>query len=202
MIKTGFFWSAMYMYARTLTDTAGALSLPADNFDLRGEWGPAPGDMRHYFSAMLNRRVLFKGLSVGVTFNAASATPYNVTTGFDDNGDTVSNDRPAGLARNGARGAGRWDVGTRVSYGFGFGGKRTSSAPSGPVMIRIGEGGGASFPGANDRRFHVDLYAQVFNAFNHANLTGFSGVQTSPFFGRATAALPGRRVETGLRFSF
>lgn len=202
MIKTGFFWSAMYMYSRTMTDTAGALSLPADNFDLRPEWGPAPGDMRHYFSVMINRRVLFKGLSVGMTFNASSATPYNVTTGFDDNGDTVSNDRPAGVGRNSARGAGRWDVSTRVSYGFGFGGKRASSAPSGPVMIRVGEGGGASFPGANDQKFRVDLYAQFFNVLNHVNLTNFSGVQTSPFFGRATAALPGRRVETGLRFSF
>ncbi|HEX8354232.1 MAG TPA: carboxypeptidase regulatory-like domain-containing protein [Pyrinomonadaceae bacterium] len=202
MIKTGFFWSVMYMHSRTLTDTAGALSLPADNFDLRGEWGPAPGDMRHYFSAMVNRRVLFKGLSVGATFSASSATPYNVTTGFDDNGDTVSNDRPAGVGRNSARGAGRWDVSTRVSYGFGFGGKRTSGAPTGPVMIRIGEGGGASLPGGNEQRFNVDLYAQFFNVLNHANLTNFSGVQTSPFFGRATAALPGRRVETGLRFSF
>jgi hypothetical protein len=202
MIKTGFFWSAMYMYSRTLTDTAGALSLPADNFDLRREWGPAPGDMRHYFSAMVNRRVLFKGLSVGVTFNASSATPYNVTTGFDDNGDTVSNDRPAGVGRNSARGAGRWDVSTRVSYGFGFGGKRATSAPTGPVMIRVGEGGGASFPGANDQKFRVDLYAQFFNVLNHVNPTNFSGVQTSPFFGRATSALPGRRVETGLRFSF
>ncbi|HEX8148924.1 MAG TPA: carboxypeptidase regulatory-like domain-containing protein [Pyrinomonadaceae bacterium] len=202
MIKPGLFWSAMYMYSRTSTDTAGALSLPANNFDLRGEWGPAPGDMRHYFSAMVNRRVLFKGLSVGMTFNASSATPYNVTTGFDDNGDTVSNDRPAGVGRNSARGAGRWEVGTRVGYGFGFGGRRAGSAPTGPVVIRVGEGGGASFPGANDRRFHVDLYAQVFNLFNHTNPTGFSGVQTSPFFGRATASLPGRRVETGLRFSF
>ena len=204
MIKTGFFWSAMYMFSRTMTDTAGSLSLPADNFDLRGEWGPAPGDMRHYFSAMINRRVLFKGLSVGATFSASSATPYNVTTGFDDNGDTVSNDRPAGTGRNSARGAGRWDVSTRVSYGFGFGGKRTGGPMTGPVVIRMGEGGGggASFPGANDQRFRVDLYAQFFNVLNHANLTNFSGVQTSPFFGRATSALPGRRVETGLRFSF
>ena len=204
MIKSGFFWSAMYMYARTLTDTAGALSLPADNFDLRGEWGPAPGDTRHYASGMINRR-LYRGLSLGLTFNASSATPYNVTTGFDDNGDTVSNDRPAGVRRNSARGAGRWDVGTRLSYGFGFGGQRKEGAGvGGPVMVRIGgDGGGVSgLPGASNQKFRVDLYAQVFNVFNHTNLVGFSGVRTSPFYGRATAALPGRRVETGLRFSF
>ncbi|HEX8558673.1 MAG TPA: TonB-dependent receptor [Pyrinomonadaceae bacterium] len=203
MFKAGLFWSVMYSYSRTLSDTSGVLALPADNFDLRGEWGPAPNDVRHFFSGMVNRRVLLKGLTVGLTFSASSAPPYNITTGFDDNGDTVSNDRPAGVRRNSARGAGRWDVGARVGYGFGFGGKRTGGAPSGPVVIRIGEGGGgASFPGANDQRFRVDLYAQFFNLFNHTNPINFSGVQTSPFYGHATAALPGRRVETGLRFSF
>ena len=35
-----------------------------------------------------------------------------------------------------------------------------------------------------------------------AVLIGFSGVQTSPFFGQPTAAIPGRRIETGMRFSF
>ena len=37
----------------------------------------------------------------------ASATPYNVTTGVDGNGDTVFNDRPLGVERNSERGAGR-----------------------------------------------------------------------------------------------
>ena len=57
-------------------------------------------------------------------------------------------------------------------------------------------------PGANNKRFRLDLYAQAFNVLNHTNLTNFNGVLSSPFYGRATAALPGRRVETGLRFSF
>lgn len=71
------------------------------------------------------------------------------------------------------------------------------------MVIRIGaDGGGPPLMGPNDRRFRLDLYAQVFNALNHSNLTNFVGVQTSPFFGRATAALPGRRVEAGMRFSF
>ena len=42
----------------------------------------------------------------------------------------------------------------------------------------------------------------VFNAFNHANQINFTGVKSSPFFGRATAAMPGRRMEVGMRFSF
>ena len=54
----------------------------------------------------------------------------------------------------------------------------------------------------NNERFRLHLYAQAFNVLNHTNPVGFSGIQTSPFFGRATSALPGRRIETGLRFKF
>ena len=32
--------------------------------------------------------------------NSNSGLPYNITTGFDDNDDTVSNDRPAGVGRD------------------------------------------------------------------------------------------------------
>jgi hypothetical protein len=197
------FWSTLYAYARNISDTSGALSLPADNFNLRAERGPAPNDMRHYFSAMVNRR-LYKGFSVGATFNASSALPYNITTGFDDNGDTVSNDRPAGIGRNSARGKARWDVGTRIGWGFGFGGVREASASGGPVMIRMGggEGGVPSLPGANNQKFRMEFYAQAFNLFNHTNLTNFTGVQTSPFFGLPTAAQPGRRMEFGTKFNF
>jgi hypothetical protein len=54
----------------------------------------------------------------------------------------------------------------------------------------------------NDKRFRTEFFVQATNLFNTVNPIGFSGVQTSPFFGRATAALPGRRLETGMRFSF
>ena len=202
MIKSGLFWSVMYAYSRNMSDTSGPLSLPADNFNLRNEWGPSSNDMRHFFSAMLNRK-LYRGFSLGLSLSANSALPYNITTGFDDNGDTVSNDRPADVARNSARGAARWDVGARLSWSVGFGGERPAGAMAGPMVVRIGgDGAGPSFPGVNNKRFRLELYAQVFNLINHANLTSFVGVQTSPFFGQATAALPGRRVETGLRFNF
>jgi len=57
-------------------------------------------------------------------------------------------------------------------------------------------------PGSNSKRFRTEFFIQASNILNHANQVGFSGVQTSPFFGQATAALPGRRIETGTRFSF
>jgi hypothetical protein len=61
--------------------------------------------------------------------------------------------------------------------------------------------GGPSGEAINNR-WRLQIYLQVYNLINHANLINFTGVQTSQFFGHATAALPGRRMETGMRFSF
>jgi hypothetical protein len=202
--NSNLFWTALYAYSRNISDTGGPLNLPADNFNLRAERGPAPNDMRHYFNAMINRR-LYKGLTLGATFTASSALPYDITTGFDDNGDTVSNDRPKGVTRNSARGKARWEASARLGWSIGFGGLREPSGMGGPVLIRVGgEGGGGmpSLPGGSNQRFRMEFYAQAFNLFNHTNLTNFTGVQTSPFYGLATSALPGRRIEFGTKFSF
>ena len=39
---------------------------------------------------------------MGLNVQGSSALPYNITTGFDTNGDTVFNDRAAGVERNSA----------------------------------------------------------------------------------------------------
>ena len=65
---------------------------------------------------------LWKGFKIAGNLNGNSAPPYNITTGHDDNNDTVSNARPpSGVGRNAARAADRWDLGARLSYTFGFG---------------------------------------------------------------------------------
>ena len=43
------------------------------------------------------------------------------------------------------------------------------------------------------------LGALAQNLFNHVNPIGYSGVMTSPFCGSPTAAMPGRRLDVGLR---
>jgi hypothetical protein len=196
-----------YFWSKSTNEADSPFALPANNFDLRAERGPSAGDARHRFFAMVNYQLPLN-LRLGTVFQASSATPYNITTGFDDNGDTVSNDRPAGTGRNSGRGAGRWDLGTRLGWGFGFGKPKESAGGGGPQVRVIRAGGDndmlGSMPsmGGVNKRFRGELYFQAYNIFNHANKTSFSGVQTSPFFGQATAALPGRRMESGMRFSF
>jgi carboxypeptidase family protein len=196
-----------YFLSKSVNETDGPLGLPADNLDPRADRGPAPGDARHRLFGMLNMQ-LAGGLRIGTVFNASSALPYNITTGFDDNLDSVSNDRTEGVGRNSARGSAQWNVGTRLAWGFGFGARQEPAAQGGrPRIVRIGPdsdvlGSMPSIPGGVSKRYRMEFYVQANNLFNHANLISYSGVQTSPFFGQATAAQPARRIETGMRFSF
>ncbi len=204
-----FMISGNYVLSKTTDETDSVFSLPANNFNLRAERGPSLQDTRHRFFLMSNY-TLPKGLRLGTIFQANSATPYNITTGFDDNKDSTVNDRPAGASRNSARGVGRWEMSSRLSWGFGFGKPPEAQGGGGP-QVRVIRAGGDSgdmlgmmggLPGAQQKRFRTEFFIQATNLFNTANLVGFSGVQTSPFFGQATTALPGRRIETGMRFSF
>ncbi|MEW6207028.1 MAG: carboxypeptidase regulatory-like domain-containing protein [Acidobacteriota bacterium] len=197
--------SINYLLSKATNEADSPFSLPADNFDTRAERGPAITDARHRVFGLFNMQ-LFYGLSLGTLFNYSSATPYNVTTGFDDNRDSVINDRPRGTARNSARGAGQWTMSARLGWGFGFGKRPEANAQGGtPRLVRI-NGGDSDVPamsglGAN-KRYRWEFYTQATNVFNHTNRVNFAGVQTSPFFGQATAALPGRRIEVGTRFGF
>jgi hypothetical protein len=199
------FWFVNYSLAKTTNDADGAFALPANNYDLRGERGPAATDIRHRFFAMFDTK-LFGGLRLANFLNILSAPPYTITTGFDNNGDTVSNDRPFGVTRNSARGAGQLNLSTRLSWRTGWGKPKTAPGGAGPRMVAVridGEGGSVSgLPGARSHRWNMELYAQFSNLLNHTNPVNYTGVQTSPFFGQPIAALPGRRIETGVRFNF
>jgi hypothetical protein len=198
------FWNVHYRWQHHTSDTDGPFTLPADSFDLRGERGPASTDARHHFSAFVSRPIL-KNLSLMTIISANSARPYNITTGRDDNGDTVFTDRPAGVGRNSARGDSRVDVTARLSYGIDFGGARKPDAAPGaaPRAIRIGPDGIGGLPGGGgSQKYRVEFYVSATNLFNTANLSGYSGVQTSPFFGQATSAQSPRRMELGMRFNF
>ena len=146
--------------------------------------------------------------------SARSGTRYNITTGRDDNGDTVFNDRPAGVARNSAIGKGSWDVAARLSYTFGFG-DRPADGPGGPgptmIVQRVGAGPGSAGDllgglmgggAAENKRVRIELFVSAQNLLNSVTPIGYSGVMTSPFFLQPTAAMPARRVDLGFRVGF
>ena len=197
---------ANYTFMKSQSNTSGAFSLPAIDNAIGQEWGPvAP---RHRFGAQFNTQIV-RDLGISITARAQSGTPYNVTSGFDNNRDGVFNDRPAGVGRNSGLTPGQWDLGARLSYSIGFGQRPQGASGGGQqVMVQIGgpgggmPAGGMSVSGADNKRYHVEFYAAAQNMTNHSNYVGYSGVMTSPFFGKPTTVMNPRKVEVGTRFSF
>ena len=74
------------------------------------------------------------------------------------------------------------------------------------VPRRRGRGRHARRPlgggGAENKRVRLEVFAAASNLFNPVNPIGYSGVITSPFFGRPTAARPGRKIDIGMRIGF
>ncbi len=201
----GFFWNVNYLLMKSTNEADSPFSLPSNNFNLRADRGPSASDFRHLISAFVSRR-LPKGFSVSGIVQATSALPYNVTTGFDNNHDTVINDRPSGVSRNSARGEGRWEIGSRFSWGRDFGPEQQPTGGPQVRMVRIGGGGdGAAAPSIGmpgTKKYRVEFYLQAFNLLNHTNLNVFNGVLVSPYFGQATSAQAPRRMEVGMRLNF
>lgn len=200
----GLFWNINYLLMKNTNEADSPFSLPSNNFNLHGDRGPSANDFRHLISGFISKR-LPHGFGISTIFQATSALPYNITTGFDNNGDTVINDRPLGVGRNSARGASRWEIGSRLNWGKDFGPEQQQTGGPQVRMVRIGGGDGAAPPSIGmgaTKKYRLEFYAQAFNLLNHANLGAFSGVQTSPFFGQATSAQSPRRIELGMRFNF
>ena len=92
--RIGFFFGYLWQEARN--ETSGAMSLPADERNIAAEWGRAPGDVRHRFFGLLTGRPA-KNFSFSSLIGANSGAPFDITTGRDDNGDSLLNDRPSGV---------------------------------------------------------------------------------------------------------
>ena len=184
--------SASYTLGQAFNDTDSALTLPPDSGDLAGEWGPARQDVRHRVSANVNSD-LWAGFRVSGNLRSQSAPAYTITTGADSNGDGVFNERPDGVGRNSARGAASTTMDGTLTWGWNIG-----ERPPSPTQVRR-RTNGRTRP---NPRMRIEIYAQANNLLNAVNLQGFSGVQTSPFFGVATSAAAPRRMTLGARLSY
>jgi len=213
------FTNLMYQYANTRSHADSVLSLPSDSTDPDADWGPAADDIRHRLFLMVNFPLPYN-VRVGLNTRFLSGRPYNVTTGLDDNGDTVFNDRPAGVSRNSERGAGQITADLRLTKSINLGGLLSGGpegvpmgtppppTPAGGAAMQRGPGGGGGdgprmfiMEGSNSR-YRLDLYVSAQNLFNRTNYNTFVGNVLSPFFGTATSAAPARRLEVGATISF
>jgi hypothetical protein len=168
---------AQYTLSETKNNTSGVTWMPPNNYDLSLEYARADFDQRHRLDvlATIKPASLF---NVGVALALYSGRPYSLTTGQDQFNTGVANARPAGVPRNSAEGPNYAELDLRWSRELPFSRGRKGNGPTATVGL------------------------DVFNVLNRVNYTSYVGTLTSPFFGRAVAAEPPRRLQLSLRMRF
>ena len=208
--RQGTFSNIRYGYTRSRNDADDALTPPPAGTFV-GEYGPSRGEVPHRLNWNLGTPIQRWGVFFSINGRLNSGQAYNLTTGRDDNGDAIFNDRPAGAPRNSLRGALTTQTDLRISWTV------PSNRPNGSLNFQRGPGGGggqggprgpggpAGGPGGRNnnqvqRRF--EMYLFVTNVFNRVNRSSYVGVLNSPLFLQPTSAQAPRRMELGWRFSF
>lgn len=115
-------------------------------------------------------------LGTAVTLNTGA--PYTLTTGRDDNHDSLTLERPAGVRRNTLEGPGLAQLDLRWSREFYLSKKKLDKGPT------------------------VTVGVNALNVTNRVNFAGYVGNLSSPFFGRAVAARPSRRLQLSCQLTF
>jgi hypothetical protein len=175
-----------YTLSKALDDAGSAFfQTPQEQNDILADQGPSDNDQRHRLvvsgslgdGAGVVRRAL-GGFQFGYVMSYASGAPFNIVTGSDNNNDTTTNDRPAGVGRNTGRVPATSSLDVRVSRVFPLAG-----------------------------RGRLEVMIEAFNVLNHVNIlavnnTFGNGTAPSATFGQPLAAGDPRQVQLGVRWSF
>jgi TonB dependent receptor/Carboxypeptidase regulatory-like domain len=161
---------------------------PNDPANIQAEYGRARSYERYRIVLSGVARLPWQ-INVAPVFEYGAGQPWTQRLGYDYNGDGFNSDRPAGVARFGQDGPRYSNVNLRVSKAVDFGG--------------VG----------------VEFIAEAFNLFNTVNydVTAIDGAmylsgptiasptaafRPNPNYGKASATLPSREIQLGLRVSF
>jgi Carboxypeptidase regulatory-like domain len=167
---------AHYALGKTYSNTSGITYFPANSYFPNADWSRSDNDRRNKFDLLgtINAGSWF---DFGTALSLYSGTAVNVTTGSDDNHDSLPLDRPAGVPRNSMHGPGYIELDLNLSRDF--------------ILTRDGKRG----PTAT-------LAINSFNVLNHENDVTYVGVVSSQFFGHSVSAQPPRRMQLDLEFKF
>jgi carboxypeptidase family protein len=171
--------NAGYSWLRARNNSNGFFSVPPTG-NVEDDWGPGPADSPYRVQFLLTSTQV-KNFTANVNWNANSGGVYTLTTGFDDNGDGLINDRPAGVGLRTLRMAGQFNMNARFMYTFMLGGGAQGGGPA---------------------RYRLNAFVNIQNLTNYQNLGGYSGVMTSPFFMQPTFSFNPRSVNMGVSMNF
>jgi len=167
---------AQYTLGKTYNNTSSITYFPANSYSPGADWSRSDNDRRNKFD-LLGTITAGKWFDFGTALSLYSGKPVDVTTGNDDNRDSLPLDRPAGVPRNSLHGPGYINLDLNLAHTT--------------MLTKAGKGG----PTAT-------LAINSFNVLNHENDVTYVGVISSPFYGRPVAAQPPRRLQLDLEFKF
>jgi hypothetical protein len=189
---------ANYTFVHGRSDTDGRATAPADGSRLGDESGPMAGERTHH--ATVGAHFNFPaGLFVSPYLTAASGDVFNITTGFDNNGDGLFTDRPT-LVAAGTPGAIVTPYGTFLADRTPGGSTVGRNFGEEPGMVRLDLRVSRAFRYPTGAAFVVAGNAE--NLLNRANLEGVNGVITSSSFGVPKRAGAPRRITLSAGVSF
>jgi hypothetical protein len=175
---------------------------PQSAYSDAGEFAHRSGQAEWNFFGNVNFNLPEKVQLTG-DFNGGATSRYNITTGFDNNGDGDFNDRPQ-YAAPGTPGAVATPYGLLVSSG-GTGVLQRNVGVM-PTTVYLDMNLQRAFVLTHDPKVEhqqkLTLNVRSSNILNHTNVTQVGGVLGSPLLGVPYAADNGRRVEAGVRYSF
>lgn len=91
--RNGFALFGNYTWTHARDNTDGPSMFPVNQNNIATEYGRAATDIRHY--AVVNGTVPgLLGMTMSPYLIVRSGAPFNLTTGHDNNGDSIYNDRP------------------------------------------------------------------------------------------------------------
>jgi hypothetical protein len=175
---------AQYTYSSATDDTMGPLVLPENNWNLVPELGRSSFDLRHRFSYAGTLELPFY-VRFGSVISVASGRPFDITTGFDDNGDQNAYDRPPGGTRNTAVGPPIAQLDVRLTKLFRL-----------PTFFKHKDGK------AERKTMNFEVSLDAFNVLNHPNTPAIVGELGSQIFGQASTANISRTLQLSVKYSF
>jgi hypothetical protein len=167
---------AKYALGKTYNNTSGITYFPANSYFPSADWSRSDNDRRNKFD-LLGTVTADKWFNFGTALSLYSGIPVNITTGSDNNHDSLPLDRPTGVPRNSLHGPGYIGLDLNLSHTV--------------LLTKAGKDGASA-----------TLSVNSFNVINHQNDVTYVGVVSSPFFGLPIAAQPPRRMQFVLQFKF
>jgi hypothetical protein len=206
--KNGSSLFSTYVLGRIKSDSEG---LPANSYNLAGEYNDASFDSRHRFIFGGNFNIPKLKVSLSPFIIAYTGRPFNITTGIDNNGDRVFTDRPAFannqtlpenlrrtkfgdfdirplsnqslIPRNFGRGVYFFSTNLNVNRSFEIKWGKTKNQAGAAAAS-------ANNQPAKDRAFKLNLSLQIQNLFNRNNPDVPNGNLSSSLFGQSVRIIP------------